>query len=235
MNIKNFFLKVCNKIDVKFFFPLLAKSRKNKLKYTDFTIISNNCWAGKCYEYFNLPKSSPTIGGYFFAEDYVKFCKNIKHYLSCNLDIIPASESKHYKVLLEKNEENSLIGKLDDVEIIFLHYHDKKILIEKWNRRVERINWDRLILKFSYQNECSDELIKSFLEISDFPKFCLVGKKNTDSQSACNRLQDIQELFNNYSTTLLCVEDCLVTSSKDRLDTEAFMKKMFPNKSKFEK
>ena len=99
-------------------------------------------------------------------------------------DIIQSQNSKSGKITRKsktKNEENSLIGKLDDVEIIFLHYHDKKILIEKWNRRVERINWDRLILKFSYQNECSDELIKSFLEISDFPKFCLVGKKNTDS------------------------------------------------------
>lgn len=52
-------------------------------------------------------------------------------------------------------------------------------MLEKWDRRVERINWDRLILKFSYQNECNDELVKQLLKIEDYPKFVLVGSPIT--------------------------------------------------------
>ena len=47
-------------------------------------------------------------------------------------------------------------------------------------KRVERINWDRIILKFSYQNECNDNLVESFLEIEGYPKFVLVGKPITN-------------------------------------------------------
>ena len=54
-------------------------------------------------------------------------------------------------------------------------------LLEKWKRRIARVNWDRIILKFSYQNECTDELVKEFLEINEYPKFCLVGESITHS------------------------------------------------------
>ena len=179
MTPKRFIEKILNRIDVKICFPLLAKHRRNKLKSTDFTIISNNCWGGKCYEYFDLPKKTPTVGGYFFAEDYIRFCKNLKYYLSKKLEIIPAQSSKYYDELAAKEETDVPVGRLDDVEIIFLHYQDTDELVKKWERRISRINWDRIILKFSYQNKCSDELIKEFLEIKEFPKFCLVGEKVT--------------------------------------------------------
>lgn len=179
MTVKRFIEKVCDKIDSKILFPVLANRRRKKLKVTDFTIFSNNCWAGVCYEYFNLPKLSPTIGAYFFAEDYVKFCKNLWHYLSQKLIIIPVKESKHYESLVAKGEENVLIGRLDDVEIVFLHYHDKDTVLQKWERRISRMNPEHIILKFSYQNNCSDELIREFLTIDNFPKFCFVGEKIT--------------------------------------------------------
>ena len=53
--------------------PVLAPLRRRKLKERDFTIISNNCWGGICYEYYGLQKLSPTVGLYFFSEDYIKF------------------------------------------------------------------------------------------------------------------------------------------------------------------
>ena len=35
------------------------------------------------------------------------------------------------------------------------------------------------ILKFSYQNECNDDLVKEFLKIKDYSKFVLVGAQIT--------------------------------------------------------
>ncbi len=171
---------LCNKIEKKIFIPLLASSRKKRLKYDNFTIISNNCWGGCCYEYFGIPKLSPTIGAYFFAEDFVRFCCNLKYYLSLDLEIIPIENSRYFESIKKQNNGNAIIGKLDDVEIVFLHYPNEHIVLEKWNRRIQRINWDRIILKFSYQNECTDEFVKDFLEIKDYPKFVLVGDSITN-------------------------------------------------------
>jgi uncharacterized protein (DUF1919 family) len=69
---------------------------------------------------------------------------------------------------------------LDNIEIVFLHYGSADVVLEKWNRRVQRINWDRIILKFSYQNECDDDLVREFLKIEDYPKFVFVGKPITN-------------------------------------------------------
>lgn len=171
-----------NKLDKMFIIPTFAKSRRKKLKYKDFTIISNNCWGGVCYDYFGIQKLSPTVGAYFFAEDYVKFCKRLKHYFSFELEIIPISNSKHYDSIMKMNNSKAIIGRLDDVELVFLHYPDAKTVVEKWNRRVKRINWDRILIKFSYQNECTDDLIKDFLEIKEFPKFCFVTEPITNDK-----------------------------------------------------
>lgn len=173
---------LCNKLEKKICIPLLAKSRRKRLKYDDFTIISNNCWGGCCYEFFGMPKLSPTVGAYFFAEDYVKLCANLRKYLSLDLKFIPPESSRHVESIKKQNNSNAIIGKLDDVEIVFLHYPNADVILEKWNRRVKRINWDRVILKFSYQNECSDALVEEFLRIPDYPKFVLVGEPITQDR-----------------------------------------------------
>lgn len=63
-----------------------ADYRKKKLKSTDFTIISNNCWGGMIYESYNLPKESPTVGMFFIAKDYIEFLSDIKGYVNGKLD-----------------------------------------------------------------------------------------------------------------------------------------------------
>lgn len=163
-------------------YPILAPYRRNKINNTDFTIISNNCWGGICYEYFGLPKGSPTVGTYFFAEDYIKFVSNLEYYLNTQIRIIKAEESKHYKALKAKKELDVPIGILDDVEIVFLHYRDPELAAQKWNRRIKRVNFNNIIIKFSYMNECNDEILSRFLKLKGVKKICFIGGKgeNTD-------------------------------------------------------
>lgn len=145
--------------------PLIGKYRKSRLINTDFTIISNNCWAGICYEYYGLPKLSPTVGLYFFADEYIKFLNNLERYLSIDLRFINVHDSKYCKALIDKKQSNVPIGILDDVEIVFLHYKDAIIAREKWQRRVERVNWNNMIYKFSYMNNCTSGHIHAFENI----------------------------------------------------------------------
>ncbi len=201
MKLKRIIDKVLNKLDWRISIPLFASARRKRLKTTKFTIISNNCWGGRLYEYFNLPKQTPTVGLYFFSDDYLKFCSNLQYYLSRPLELFTASESAHKDDLYKKNEMNVIVGKLDDVELVFLHYHDEKTIREKWERRISRINWNNIVLKFSYQNNCSPELIKQFCEIEGFSKICFCGKKIIDSEDLivyprCNGLETIDETEN---------------------------------------
>lgn len=105
---------------------------------------------------------SPTIGMYFFAEEYLKFIYNLNHYLSLPLEVVTSSDSKYRDILVKKRQEKCLIGKLDDVEIVLLHYSNAKEAKDKWERRCNRINFDNIIFKMSEMNFCSKEHLKLF-------------------------------------------------------------------------
>ena len=169
----SFLSRVFRKIS---FSPLFAFFRRKRLTNTDFSIISNNCWGGVVYEWFNLEKKSPTVGCYFFAEDYIRFASNLKYYLSQELQFISATESKYADILKKIKQLNVPVGLLGDVEVVFLHYRNPEVAKEKWERRVKRINWENIILKFSYASNCSDELIEKFEMIGGVKRILLSGK-----------------------------------------------------------
>lgn len=150
--------------------PYFAPYRISKLckainkKNIEFTIISNNCWAGHVYRYYGLPYSTPTIGLFFFSEDYIKFVYDLKKYLSLDFRFITYKESK-YRIELEKYGGECLecpIGILGDIEVIFLHYKTQDEALEKWNRRKSRINWENIYYKMSEMNLCSYEYLAAF-------------------------------------------------------------------------
>lgn len=90
--------------------PLLAPSRRAKLERTDFTIISNNCWAGSVYRRYGLPYLSPTAGLYFFADDFVRFAGALRRYTSAPLRFIDAADSRHADLLAQKGELKKIVG-----------------------------------------------------------------------------------------------------------------------------
>ena len=174
---------ILTKIDVKLrekLNPYLGPLRKRKLSDGEipFTVISNNCWGGHVYRYFNLPYSSPTVGMYFFADDYIKFLTNLKDYLSRELVIIPVESSHHYDEIRKyhKSSMKSPIGLLGDVEIVFLHCKTAEEAIIKWNRRKSRINMDNLIVKMSEMNGCTLKHLQAFDELPFKKKFVFTTK-----------------------------------------------------------
>lgn len=147
----------------------LANHRRKQLRSTDFTIISNNCWGGMIYESYNLLKGSPTIGLFFMAKDYIEFLSDLKGYIDGELTFINPEDSRwrdtpqitgdkrfgHYPVGVLSNGKNT-------IEIFFLHYANEQEVREKWQRRIKRINWDRLLIKFNDQNGCTERDLKQF-------------------------------------------------------------------------
>jgi len=146
---------------------------KNVIKNRNFSIISNNCWAGRAYQYLDMPYLSPTAGLYFFAPDYIKFVSDLKRYLNTPLRFINPEESKYYEEIKKRNQTDKPIGILDDVEIVFLHYKTKEEAEEKWNRRKERVNFDNIIIKFSRMDLCTEKEIAEFDSLPFKNKFVL--------------------------------------------------------------
>ena len=153
---------------------------RKRIRKKDFTIISNNCWAGKVYQYLNMPYLTPTVGLYFFADDYIKFVSDLRRYIKIELKFISIENSKHCEELKRRKQENVPIGLLDDVEIVFRHYKTSEEARKKWERRKKRINWNNLIIKFSRMNECTDEHLRLFSMLSYKNKFMFnISKKTT--------------------------------------------------------
>lgn len=127
---------------------------------SDITIISPNCLAAELYWILGLRFNSPTINTSMTRKDYLKFCKNIKSYLSKEPVFI---------------EENGIIkAMIDDIEIRFLHATDLKRECSAWKRRIQRVNYDKLLFIFDDRG-LTEEMLK---EIKDFPyrKILLCGK-----------------------------------------------------------
>jgi uncharacterized protein (DUF1919 family) len=76
----------------------------------------------------------------------------------------------------KKNWKTYLIGRLGDVELHMLHYHDEHEARIKWNNRVKRVNMNHIIYKFNDQNGATQAQIKSFLELPLEHKLCFVAK-----------------------------------------------------------
>lgn len=152
-----------------------ASSRLRKVlpQNRDFTIISNDCWAGHVYRYFGLPYNTPTIGVGFFADDYLKFVTNLKQYLSMDLEMISPQESKHWEQIRYHGKMFQICpyARIGDIEVRFGHYNSFNEAKEKWNKRRERINWNNLIVKMSEHNGCTIDHLKAFDALDYEKKF----------------------------------------------------------------
>lgn len=148
----------------------ITKENSHKLTSKDFTIISNNCWGGMIYQKYGLPYLSPTVGLFILGHDFVKLCKNWNEYFSLPLMFIEWEDSSFYYGL--KDQTPFPVAKLGDIEIYFMHYKTSEEAEEKWNRRVKRINPDKMLFKLSQREECSKEDVEEFLSLPLKNKVC---------------------------------------------------------------
>ena len=103
---------------------------------------------------------TPTIGLWIPSKDYIKFLTDLDHYLKCEVEQISYLDCHAKELLLERKKsgkykkdlEELVIGRIDDVDIIFFHYNSFQDAVNKWNRRKKRLNFENLLVKFNDQN-----------------------------------------------------------------------------------
>ncbi|PSB57691.1 hypothetical protein C7B77_07490 [Chamaesiphon polymorphus CCALA 037] len=157
---------------------------RQSLKDLKFSIISNDCWGGAVYQYFGIQYQTPFIGTRIMGQCYLKLLKNLRGYLESPLEF--SSCSRYESVNLELKERYFPIGVLKgDVEIHFYHEADSDKAASNWNRRLERIHWDRLFVKFSdfFQEDFSKSL-QDFESLDFDRKICFTSKQYAGFPSA---------------------------------------------------
>lgn len=140
----------------------LLKKEYEKLKVKDFSVISQNCIGGIFYHDMRMQFLSPTINLFFKAPDFVRFVSNLKYYISLEPEM--------------RWEEEYPVGKLDDVEIYFMHYQSCKEAKEIWNKRKSRINYEKILVLSTDRNGFTDEIYKKWEEIP-YKKILFTVKK----------------------------------------------------------
>ncbi len=194
MNNSNFFaVKFCRKIYYKFIFPIVKrvyvdryeKRLKKDLNNADFSIICSNCIGGFIYHRLGMKFLSPTINCFIEPSDFIRFCDNLKYYLSLDLKFIESG--KPYPV-----------AKLDDITVFFNHSDNAKDANEMWTKRKTRVNYDNLyvILYNRYSKDetpltkeeilmagkikCNNLIVLSDIPYPDIPYVLYIPKSDSD-------------------------------------------------------
>lgn len=164
------------------YYSLRCNIRKLLILNKDVTIISNNCWGGFMYQSCKLSYSSPFIGLYMYAPEYISMLRNLRYNLAQPLHFLKHENSKYRSIV----PQQYIIGTLGDtgIELVFMHYHLEEEALEKWNRRLKRINWNNMIVKFSDTDYgCTDALISEFDKMPFKHKVCFTAKPHPDCKS----------------------------------------------------
>ncbi len=127
----------------------LSAFKRAKLRNRNFTIISINCLAGSIYHKYGLQYTSPTIGTFFYSDEYLRMLENFNYYMTQPLVLKDESWHPEVNQLMTKTYKFPVGVLGGDIEIMFLHYSSKAEAKTKWERRVQRINFDNLFIIFT--------------------------------------------------------------------------------------
>ena len=130
----------------------------------DTSIISSNCIAGRIMQDLGMRYNTPTLGLYIWYPDYIELLRSLKYYMTeAKLTFVEHSKYPLGDERRAKWKHWYPIGLLDGkVEIQFLHYHSEQEAAEKWYRRAQRVNWDKLLIIGMEQNLCTEADIRAF-------------------------------------------------------------------------
>lgn len=150
----------------------------------DFSIIASNCTGTLPYRFLKIPYSTPTVNLLFYAPCYLKFVKNLEHYLAQPMTFTALSKYPRGEQTRVEHEHYFPVGQLDDIEVHFMHYYNETEAVEKWERRKQRINFDNLIFAFTDKDLCTPELLAEFDAIDHPQKYVLTAKHIPEISSA---------------------------------------------------
>lgn len=138
----------------KYFRDIIISSQyRKRLKNDKFTIIASDCTGGLIYHELHKQFLSPTINMFMMANDYVRFCSEIKRWI--DLPMVEVDQNEYPYPL-------ALLGGQGGILLHLVHYKTVEEAQEKWNRRKVRINWENMYFLMNDRNNCSVTDISNF-------------------------------------------------------------------------
>ena len=156
---------------------MMKWQRRIGLHCEDFSIISNNCTGGYVYQYYGISYKTPTEGVYFTTDDYLKLIANPRYYFTQKVTLIPPEYSTLYSI---EKPFTFPVGKIDDIEIYFMHYPNPEEALSKWYRRSKRLNYSKVFCLLTENEFFKDEHIirfNSIMKTNNSKGICLTVKK----------------------------------------------------------
>ena len=160
-DVQQFKERVRNKIQAWKNRRQICSSRK-KLHKAGLTIISQNCIGGVFSHDMGLEFRSPTVNLFIPAADFIKFVNNLEHYLAAELEL--------------RWGEEYPVGKVDDVELHFVHYETCQQAAEAWERRKKRVDLSK-VLVLSTDRDGFDEAVFEQWKTISYPKLLFTARK----------------------------------------------------------
>jgi uncharacterized protein (DUF1919 family) len=176
---------------------LLGLSRKhlqNRVQNKKISIFSNDCWAGELYQHLQIPYLTPFVGLVLKAPCYIKLLERPRYYLEMPLKFVTISHYAEYT-------GDYPLARIDDIEIHFMHYKTPQEALDKWTRRLKRINWDNIYVKFDVgKDHATPEQAEYFLQLPFARKLVLAPQhfipgKNRHIVTSSNYLGDATHMF----------------------------------------
>lgn len=152
--------------------PYMNFDKYIELKSSRVSIISNNCWGGIVYHSLGLECLSPFKNLFLEDEDYIRLLSNLRGYLSMPLKFLGFGTDIHSK------KKYPIMG-LGDISVHCNHEDAPKDALEKWNRRLKKINYDNLFIEMYTENK---HIADEFVSMGQYDKnICFVPYEAPDS------------------------------------------------------
>ena len=150
----------------------INKKNRKRLINRNVSIIASNCIGGMIYHDMNLRFLSPTINAYFIPSDFIRFCRNLRYYLSIDPEPV------------DTNSCSYPMAKLDDILIHCVHYTDFEEFRNKWNERKRRVDFANMAFIMFERDGCTYEDIAEFDALEYKNKVVIVSREMPEFKSS---------------------------------------------------
>ena len=144
--------------------PGFTLEKYQRLRHSNLSILSRNCWGGLICHLFGLPFLSPIVNMFFIEDEYIRFLHDPRGYLGKKLKLL---EMRWQEAL----QFNYPVFLLDDVQLLMNHYNDVDVARAKWEERCRRINWDNLLVMMYTERR---DVLEEFDKLPFEKKACFV-------------------------------------------------------------
>lgn len=150
----------------------LNRQNAARLKNQDFSVFASNCNGAVMLHDLGRRFDSPFVNLWVRPEEFLRFLREPKRYLACELSFI------------REDGIGYPIGLLDDVRLYFQHYGSEEEAARKWRERSGRIHWDNLFILFTDRDGCTDEHLRAFDSLPYKNKIVFTRQEHPDIASA---------------------------------------------------